>query len=168
MKCSIRGLGCRRHLPKASWLMKQRPETATHCAPWTKASTSAPVVSTIRATSGSVHSRARTILFAPCERRNSTAAEFETDICVETCISTPRRRHISKTPQSETMKASTCGIAASMVCSTSSFSPSNIMALNARYALAPRSRHLRAISGKSASEKFTPLLARMLKVPRPK
>ena len=70
--------------------------------------------------------------------------------------------------QSATMNASTWGMAASMTCSSSSFSPSNTIELSARYARTPRPRQRADISGRSASEKFTPLRARILKAPRPK
>ena len=118
--------------PNASWLMRQRPDSATHCAPWTKHSISTPVFRTISATSASVHSRARTTLSTPCEARNDTAREFEVDIWVETCTAAPCFLHRAITPQSETMKASTHGFAATIVRSTSSTSPSNMMAFSVR------------------------------------
>ena len=148
--------------------MKHRPDSATHCAPWTKHSISSPPSLAIRRTSSSVHSRASTTRDAPCPARKATASEFEVDICVETWNATPCFLQSAITPQSETIAASTYGFAASRTRATSAVSPSNMIALSARYAFAPRARQRRAISGRSSSRKFTPLRARMLKVPSPK
>ena len=149
--------------------MKHRPDSATHCAPWTKHSISVgATAAAIAFTSPSVHSRASTTRAAPCSARKRTASELDTDICVETWNGTPRSRQSAITPQSETIAASTYGFAASRTRATSAVSPSNMIALSARYAFAPQSRQRRAISGRSSSRKLTPLLARMLKVPSPK
>ena len=86
----------------------------------------------MRATSSSVHSRARTTRDAPCSFRKRTAAEFEMLICVETWKRTPCFRQSATTPQSATMNASTYGFAARMRPSTVSVSPSNMIALSAR------------------------------------
>ena len=90
------------------------------------------------------------------------------DIWVETWNAAPWRRQIDMTPQSETMNASTNGLAYATMRSISSASSSNMIALSVRYALTPAARHRAATSGRSASQKFTPLRARMLKVPSPK
>ena len=87
--------------------MKQRPDSATHCAPCTKHSISTPVFAAIALTSASVHSRASTTRATPWDARKSTASEFEVDICVETCTVQPCFFSSEMTPQSETMNAST-------------------------------------------------------------
>ena len=112
--------------------MKQRPDSATHCAPWTKHSISTGEDAQMRFTSASVHSRARTTRDAPCETRNFTASEFDVDICVDTWNVAPCFLQSETTPQSETMKASTYGFAATIVFSTASISSSNMIALRAR------------------------------------
>ena len=92
----------------------------------------------MRFTSVRVHSRARTTRDAPCETRNFTASEFDVDICVETWKVTPCFLQSEMTPQSETMKASTYGVAATIVFSTISISSSNMIEIAAHLSAAAR------------------------------
>ena len=91
-------------------LNRQRPDTAMHMAPCTKASSSSSrgASARMRAMSATLISRAHTTRLAPSSCHMRAASAFMTPACVLTCSSTcgACRRASEKAPRSLTMSAS--------------------------------------------------------------